>query len=240
METKMNISVFESLAALIARLRGPDGCPWDQEQTAATMRQHLLEESHELAEAMCGNNPANAREELGDVLFLLFFIARIYEEAGAFNLEAAAEEVTAKMTRRHPHVFGENRLDSADAVKKQWAKMKAGKNNGAVDSGPSSLPALMRAHWLVSRSGGNDGSGVFKDLDTALGAVENRFQGLKAALATPASDAADRGLALGALLFDLVQVARLAGIHPEMALSDVIGAHELKGHGACGPDQAPA
>jgi len=147
---------LERLLELVARLRGPDGCPWDREQSPATVKRYILEEAYEVIDAVDHHSPAHVSEELGDLLFMLIFLAHLYGEQGAFGLDEVLEGVAEKMIRRHPHVFANRRVDSSTQVKENWEEIKRQEQSnaslGAILNGlPRSLPALMRAHRFISR-----------------------------------------------------------------------------------------
>ena len=147
---------LERLIGLVARLRGPDGCPWDLEQTPETVRRYVLEEAYEVVDAVDHGSPAHVAEELGDLLFMLLFLAHLYGEKGDFRLDEVLRQVAEKMIRRHPHVFGNRRVNSSAQVKENWEEIKrqeqAAASLGArLDGVPRSLPALMRAHRFLSR-----------------------------------------------------------------------------------------
>lgn len=114
-----------ALLELISTLRGEKGCPWDRKQTPQTIQKYLLEECQELVEAIDSGNAEAVREECGDVLFILTFLIRLYEEQGLFNLQAVCAEVHAKMVRRHPHVFGDTVIANEEELYQQWAAIKA-------------------------------------------------------------------------------------------------------------------
>ncbi|MCG8462046.1 MAG: hypothetical protein MI919_37660, partial [Holophagales bacterium] len=127
------------LQALIARLRAPDGCPWDREQTLDSVRAYLLEEAHETAAAIDSGDREALVEELGDLLFQLVFVGHLAEEEGAFTLARVAEEIHAKMVTRHPHVFGSESLATAREVAEAWEARKI-RQREAVDTGPARSP----------------------------------------------------------------------------------------------------
>lgn len=116
---------FNALYAIIQRLRGPDGCPWDQKQSPETIKKYLLEETEELAGAMSGSDHQHICEEIGDLYFILTMIARIYEDAGQFTLQDIFKSINTKMIRRHPHVFGGMTTGSESELKEQWESIKA-------------------------------------------------------------------------------------------------------------------
>ncbi|MCF8099511.1 MAG: MazG family protein, partial [Desulfarculaceae bacterium] len=140
---------LEALAELAARLRAPDGCPWDREQTPVSAAAYLLEEAYEATEAIESGTPDEVRGELGDLLFQVVFQAQLFAEAGQFDLSEVIGEVRAKMVRRHPHVFGEAKAQDAAEVKERWSQIKRQERQdspqGLLDSVPKGAPALLRA-----------------------------------------------------------------------------------------------
>ncbi|MDZ7641670.1 MAG: MazG family protein [Desulfurivibrio sp.] len=116
---------FTQLTNIVARLRGPDGCPWDRKQTPASFKGYLLEEAHEVMEALEGDNPDQIREELGDLLFQIIFLSQLYSEQGAFTLDQVIAGICDKMVRRHPHVFGDTQVESEEELRRQWQAIKA-------------------------------------------------------------------------------------------------------------------
>ncbi|MBI5767043.1 MAG: MazG family protein [Verrucomicrobia bacterium] len=204
------MSAIEDLKQTMARLRGPGGCPWDQEQTHATLVRCLIDEVSELIDTIDRGDYPHMREELGDVLIQIVFHARIAEERGQFNFDDVAREINDKLVRRHPHVFGDGKLDNSEQVLAQWEVIKAGeKKNGPPKSGagvfkelPPRLPALMFAEaiWKQIQKKQLDAAGV---VDAAQ--VE--------ALGRQLDDAT-----LGRMLFELTAAARVKGLDPEGAL----------------------
>jgi MazG family protein len=146
------------LAAVVDRLREPDGCPWDRKQTPESMARYLLEEGHELVEAIEAGDDGEATEEAGDLLMVIFMICRIAEEAGRFDLAAAARAVKDKLVRRHPHVFGDTAVEGADEVLTNWEAIKRQeREDRQVDSSalaglPKGLPALQRAERACEKA----------------------------------------------------------------------------------------
>lgn len=120
---------FKQLVDLVARLRAPDGCPWDRKQTPETFKGYLLEETHELLEALSGDNREHIREELGDLLFQVVFLCQLYSERGDFTLGQVIDGIHAKMIRRHPHVFGDAKVESEEDLRRQWLAIKAGEKS---------------------------------------------------------------------------------------------------------------
>lgn len=201
---------MDELKTTIARLRAPDGCPWDQEQTHASLVRCLIDEVSELIDTIDRGDLPHMREELGDVLIQVVFHAQLAAEAGAFTLEDVAREVNEKLVRRHPHVFGAGKLGTSEEVLVQWEQIKAQeKKHGPVASGvfkdlPARLPALMFAE------------AVWKQIE-------------KKALPVPEPSVVDeaqvRALGarlteaeLGKMLFEVTAAARAKGLDPEGAL----------------------
>lgn len=147
---------FDELLQVLDTLLGPQGCPWDREQTLKSMRSSVLEETCELIEAIDLNDNEKILEELGDLFFNAVFFAKLAEKENRFKLDDVIDELRAKLIRRHPHVFGEVNLNDTDAVIKQWEQIK-GKEKGkehrksALDSIPKNLPALARAQKVVKK-----------------------------------------------------------------------------------------
>ncbi len=217
---------FDDLVALMDRLRGPDGCPWDREQTYATLRGYLLEESYEVVDAIDEGDRASLREELGDLLFQVVFLSRLAKEEGAFAAADVVRGISEKMVRRHPHVFGDAVADTSGEVLRRWEEIKR-REKDEVDGGgprrprgsvlagvPRALPALLKAQRLSTKAArvGFDwpsDDGVMDKLAEELGE-------LKAAL-----DARDLGAArqeLGDLLFTAANLGRRLGLDTEEAL----------------------
>src|SRR5438270_9484518 len=141
-------SNFNKLCEIVAKLRAPGGCPWDGEQTHESLLPATIEEAYEVAEAARAGNVAHFREELGDLLLLVVMHAEISREAGKFNIDNVIAEITEKLIRRHPHVFGESNARDSGAVLKQWEAIKREEKQGDqhyLASLPTALPALMRA-----------------------------------------------------------------------------------------------
>lgn len=202
------MSAINDLRRTIALLRGPGGCPWDQEQTHASLTRCLIDEVSELLDTIDRLDLPHMREELGDVLIQVVFHAQLAEEAGHFDLEAVAREVNEKLIRRHPHVFGKDKLQTADQVIVKWEQIKAQeKKNGPSPTGvfkdlPPRLPALMFAE------------AVWKQIQKkALPVPET----VDAAQIEALGSRLDEAL-LGKMLFELASAARVKGLDPEGAL----------------------
>lgn len=206
---------LDRLAALVARLRRD--CPWDREQSFDSLKTHLLEETHETLEALDGGDPGPLRDELGDLLFQIFFLARLAEERGWFGIDAVAEGITAKMTERHPHVFGDARADSAEDVKQAWERRKRRQPEAREDplgTLPASLPALATAYRQTLRAG-DLGFDWERDADV-VAKIEEEIREWSAA--SRAADAAGEAHEIGDLLLSVVNLARRRRIDPEAAL----------------------
>ena len=212
---------IERLRAIMAALREPGrGCPWDLEQTWATIAPHTLEEAYELADAIERGDPAQVRDELGDLLFQVVFQARIAEEQGLFDFDAVATAISDKLERRHPHVFGSATIGSAAEQTAAWEQHKAaeriaaGTPAGTLDGVTLGLPALTRAAKLGRRA-----AAVRFDWNGAadvLGKVEEECNELEGAIAV--GDQEHVAEELGDLLFSIAQLARHLGADPEAAL----------------------
>jgi nucleoside triphosphate diphosphatase len=215
---------LQPLLDLVERLRAPDGCPWDREQGLGEVRAYLLEEAHELAAAIDGGDWREIAGELGDLLFQAAFIGRLAAEAGAFGLAEAIDGVRRKMVARHPHVFGDEELADAAAVRAAWERRKLQEEPGRASllaGVPASLPALLGAYRLTQKA-----AGVGFDWPAAaevLAKAEEEIDELRRALA--AGDAGAAGAApavreeVGDLLFTVANLARKLEIDPEAALA---------------------
>lgn len=209
---------LQKLIELVARLRAPDGCPWDREQTLPDLRAYLLEEAHELAAAIDeGDWPAIA-EEAGDLLFQVAFLGRLGEEAGTATLTEAVDGVHRKMVERHPHVFGDEVLASSEAVRQAWErrKLKSGPKRESLFSGvSSSLPSLLAAYRLTQKAAGVGFD--WPDPPAVLDKVEEEIGELREALAS--QDRERIAEEVGDLLFTLANLARKFDLDPEAALA---------------------
>lgn len=219
-EPSAPLSSILSLMRLIETLRGENGCPWDREQTPRSISVYLTEELYELIDAIEADDSQRVCEELGDVLFHILFIARIYEESGRFDIGRVADLNTAKMTRRHPHVFGHDRVENTRQIRKRWHEIKKEEKKHSpggsiLDSVPVQLPALMRAYRLSERAAsvGFD----WADIPGVMGKVKEEWEELQKASAD--NDRAQVAAEFGDLLFTLVNLARFVRVHPETALT---------------------
>jgi MazG family protein len=212
---------FEELVALMARLRAPDGCPWDREQTFDSIKPYTLEETYEVLDAIDRRNWKDLAEELGDFVLQAVFYAQMAGEKGLFSIGDALDAINAKLIRRHPHVFGERSADSASDVLRIWGEAKAAEKveKGTADAGlltavPRALPALVEAQQITSRAARvgfdwENAEQVLEKLHEELGEFDEARRN-----ASP-DEMEDE---LGDLLFVLVNLARFVKVDPEQAL----------------------
>jgi len=202
------LEAFRQLVAIVARLRGEQGCPWDRAQTSQSLRPYLLEEVYEVLEALDAGDDASLRKELGDVLFQLALLTRIAEERGAFTMDDVIERINDKMVTRHPHVFDPAHQSEQDEGSiAAWEARKAKErsaDSSALDGVPTHLPALLRAHRVAEKASAvgfdwPDAAGVREKLTEELGELDQ-------ALASGDADAI--GEELGDVLFTLVNLGR--------------------------------
>ena len=207
------------LVRVQARLRAPDGCPWDREQTHQTLARHLLEETHELLEAIDADDPDAIREELGDLLLQVTFHAQIASDEGRWDVDDVAQGLVEKLIHRHPHVFGEVEVSGADEVLVNWERLKVEeKGERAIeDDIPASLPALARAGKVQRRAAG--WGFEWRTLEGAMGALREEVEELESAI-----DAANAEEEIGDVLFATVAVARRLGVDAESALRRTVRA----------------
>jgi MazG family protein len=211
-------------------LRAPDGCPWDREQTLGSLRPFVLEETYEVLEAIENGSPAQLREELGDALFEVVFLARISEEAGNFSIADAIDSVCAKLVRRHPHVFGRegrNASITTDQVNQQWERIKSQERADAgldttrpkttLSGVPRTLPSLLRAYEISSRAAavGFDWAKATDVVDKIEEEVAELRHEVESGAMGDLSRAEDE---MGDLLFAMTNLSRTLGIEPEAAL----------------------
>jgi MazG family protein len=214
---KTTQSAFAKLCEIVNRLRAPDGCPWDCEQTNESLLPSTIEEAYEVAEAARAKDDAHFREELGDLLLLVVMHAEIAREARRFNIENVVREVTEKLVRRHPHVFGESNARDSGAVLKQWEAIKRDeKKNDShyLASLPRALPALMRAQKTQSKVALVNFD--WTELRDVIAKVEEELGELKQAIASEDRHAVEDEI--GDLLFAVVNLARKSKLDAESAL----------------------
>lgn len=214
------VNSLRSLMEVVRRLRGPGGCPWDREQTHLSLRQFLIEEAFEVAEAIDTQEMHKLREEMGDLLLQIALHSAMAEERGRFTIDEVVEGITEKMIRRHPHVFGGVQVSGSDEVLDRWDKIKAAERAGqprksALDGVPPALPALQRAYELGRKAAkvGFD----WDRLEDAWTKVEEELRELGEARAS--GDQSKVAAELGDVLFSICNIARFLKVEPESALS---------------------
>jgi MazG family protein len=225
---------FSDLVALMSRLRSPDGCPWDREQTYSTLAPMLLEEAYEAFEAVESANegrPHELRNELGDLLFQVVFYAQVAKERGDFSVDDVTTSVHEKMVRRHPHVFADARADNTTDVLRSWEAIKAEEKRAAGDAGKketslldgvsSKAPALMEAHQLSTKAArvGFD----WQRVEDIFLKIEEELNELRSAIKAHAESQTEADHTrvreeVGDLLFAVTNVARHLRVEPEAAL----------------------
>lgn len=215
-----NDSAFANLVRIMDRLRDPGGCPWDREQTYATLRNYLLEECYEVVEALDAGDREGLREELGDLLFQIVFLSRLAQEEGAFTAEDVASGVAEKMVRRHPHVFGSGKADTSEEVLRNWEEIKR-QEKGAAAPAPSvltgiprGLPALLKAQRLGTKAA-RVGFDWHRDQDV-LDKIDEEVLELRQAATSGRPEQVREEF--GDLLFSLVMLARRLQVDAEEAL----------------------
>ena len=232
---------FESLVALQARLRAPNGCPWDREQTHDSLRKYLAEETYEVLDALDSGDPRKFADELGDLLLQIVFHSELAAEAGTFDIADVIEHIYSKMVRRHPHVFGSVRADTSAEVLKNWEQLKSEERaseklandaqtaaksarSSILDAVPRSLPALLEAHQLTRRAASvgfdwPDVNGIFEKLAEEAGELKQLLPPGESS--SPGPKSAQRKEIeeeVGDLLFVGVNLARFLGLDAEIAL----------------------
>ena len=211
---------FDHLVKIMDRLRGPGGCPWDREQTYATLRNYLLEECYEVVEALDAGDRDGLREELGDLLFQIVFLSRLAKEEGAFTAEDVAAGIAEKMVRRHPHVFGQERAETSAEVLRNWEEIKR-KEKGEAEAPrsvlagiPRGLPALLKAQRLGTKAA-RVGFDWQRDTDV-LDKIEEEVAELRRAAEAGKPEQVREEF--GDLMFSLVMLARRLEVDAEEAL----------------------
>jgi len=241
---------MQRLLDIMDKLRDPGGCPWDREQTLRSLTPYLLEEAHEVIEAIEAGDSAHHKEELGDLLFQVVFQARIAREEGKFDFAQVCDAISEKLTRRHPHVFGDVSVSGSREVVKNWERIKADERRekgqaerSAVGGVPVALPALVRAERLAEKAGavGFD----WPDAKSVLAKVREELGELEAELDNGALDRGGAGFAgdgpepqaqarieheLGDLLFAVANLGRWVKVHPEEALRATLRRFEARFH----------
>jgi nucleoside triphosphate diphosphatase len=211
--------------AIMARLRGPDGCPWDREQTFDSIKRHTLEETYEVFDAIERRAWPDLKDELGDLLLQVLFYAQMAAEAGYFTIQDVASSLNAKLIRRHPHIFAGAQATDSDAVLRNWEQIKqsekktsATPHSSMLDDIPRAMPAMQEAGKLGSRAAKvgfdwPDTNGLFEKLHEEIGELKAELAPSSGSQSTPAIEAE-----LGDLLFTTVNLARHLKVDPETAL----------------------
>jgi MazG family protein len=228
-------SSFTDLVALMHRLRAPGGCPWDAEQTHASLKPYAIEEAHEVCEAIDRGNDADLADELGDLLLQVIFHAELAAERRAFTIDDVIAALCSKLVRRHPHVFGDECVGSSQEVLTNWSRIKAREREqrgseresgtpSALDGVPRSLPSLLRAHRLAEKAGA-----VGFDWPTAGGArskIEEELAETDAAVSSGNTDALSAEI--GDVIFAASSFARLSGFNGELLLHAALDRFEQR------------
>jgi tetrapyrrole methylase family protein/MazG family protein len=209
---------FSDLVKVMEKLRSPQGCPWDREQTHESLLKYLIEEAYEVVDAVVDRDDEALKEELGDLLLQAVFHSQIAKERGAFSIDEVVDSITRKLIFRHPHVFGgKEGINTAGDVSREWEKLKekeGKRRESALDGIPKSLPALERAYKLQKRAekvgfDWKDFKGIKEKIVEELSEIEEELQkGNREKLEEEVGD----------LLFMAVNLARFLGVHPETAL----------------------
>jgi MazG family protein len=214
-------NAFQRLVDIMARLRGPDGCPWDREQTLESLRAFLLEETHEVLDAIDRGDHDDLKGEIGDLLFEGVFLAQVCADEGRFTVADSLDAINAKLIRRHPHIFDPSGrpLERPNEVMTQWEQIKAqeqaaaGEQRGVLKGLARSLPSLLRAHEIGTRVAavGFD----WARTDDVIDKIEEEVAELRGAVRESAALTEEE---MGDLLFSIANLARKLGIEPESAL----------------------
>lgn len=220
MDSERLANAIIALVELVARLRGPQGCPWDAQQTDSSIKVYLLEEAYEVLDAIEKASPQDICMELGDLLFQILFLAKLAAEREEFDFIEVVEKITQKMVQRHPHVFGELKIDNAEDVALNWARIKANekgthqRTSSYFESIPSNLPALLKAHRLSERASKLNVSAI---CEGEIGdKILEQCEVLKSAIDRQDKDVV--GKEMGRLLLNLVRLLQHWGLNAENLL----------------------
>jgi len=216
-------TAFKSLYDVVARLRGPGGCPWDREQDSFSLRGNLIEETYECVEAIDEKDPAHVREELGDIFLVATMIAYFHEEQGLFSVADALETVGEKLIRRHPHVFGETKVRDSGEALDNWARIKVEQEgrsprDSVLDEVSAALPPMDRA-WKLQRKAAKSGFD-WPDIGGVIDKIREELdETLQAAGESTGADAREKTEGeLGDLLFAVINLCRHLKVEPSVAL----------------------
>ncbi|WP_320172742.1 nucleoside triphosphate pyrophosphohydrolase [Maridesulfovibrio sp.] len=213
----MSAKSIEKLKDVISCLTAPDGCPWDKEQTPQTLCDSLIEEAFELVEAIRADDKQEVMEELGDVMFLLLFIAQRYEEDNAFTFADAVDSGAAKMIRRHPHVFADAKVEDQEELLRNWEKIKRSEKKGdkkIFDSLPKGLPPMLKAYRINSKAARS--GFTYESDEQCLGQLDSEWKEWNNALESGNKEAIAEEF--GDYLFTLIELGRRKGIKANTAL----------------------
>lgn len=226
-----NAEGLQKLVAIMQKLRGPKGCPWDKEQTMESLIPFIVEEAYEVIGAIDAKSPEMIKEELGDLLFQIIFICQLAREKGNFDIADVMAISAEKMIRRHPHVFGKTKAKTSKDVLKHWARIKKEEKNGKKRKGylsdiPEHLPALLKAHKVTEKAAevGFD----WPDIKEVFEKVEEEIAEFKAELKK--GNAQRMEAEFGDLIFSLVNVGRFIEVNPEEALRKTIARFVTRMH----------
>jgi tetrapyrrole methylase family protein / MazG family protein len=208
---------LDKLTKIMKRLRNPiNGCPWDRKQTPHSLREYVLEEAHELVEAIDLNSVEKQKEELGDLLLQVVFLSQLHREKGNFSMKEVIATINHKLITRHPHIFGDSTVNSAEEVRQNWEKIKkkTKKKKSILSDYPAMMPALSHAKRIAEQASsvGFD----WNDPLPALDKVEEEIEELKAEIRSGNREKIEEEI--GDILFAVSNVARLSHVNPEFAL----------------------
>jgi tetrapyrrole methylase family protein/MazG family protein len=216
---------FTRLYGIVKRLRAPNGCPWDREQSPASLRGDLIEETYECVEAIDEKNPAHIQEELGDIFLLAVMLSYMHEQEGLFSVADALDTVSEKLIRRHPHVFGEVKVKDSAEVLNNWAKIKVEQEgrkpkDSILDEVSQALPPLDRA-WKMQKKAAKSGFD-WPDIGGVIAKIKEELKEVEEALtvSSPVPDSASEEVEseLGDLLFSVINLCRYLKVEPSVAL----------------------
>lgn len=218
-----SLEEFGKLVEVISILRSPNGCPWDKEQTHESLKNHAIEETYEMIEAIESGNPKKLADELGDVLLQVLLHSQIASETGDFDISDVCKRIREKLIRRHPHVFEDLEVSGIDEIWKNWEQIKREETGhedrkSALDGVPNTLPALMRAN-KISKKAARTGFD-WPDLESVLAKLEEETSELHDAIQSNNSEHIKEEI--GDMIFTLVNIARFQNIDPEDALRTTI------------------
>ena len=212
------LAAFQRLLDIMDDLR--EKCPWDRKQTMESLRNLTIEETYELADAILDQDFNGVKEEIGDILLHMVFYARIGKELGAFDITDALNGVCDKLVKRHPHIYGDLKVDSAEEVKKNWEQIKLQEGKRSVLSGvPRSLPAMVKAYRMQEKT--KQVGFEWKESADVWKKVEEEMQEFKEVMESQTASEKDREEEFGDILFSLINYGRFVGIDAETALSRV-------------------